>query len=80
MQVTTFKTSDLYFAAFLQSVGCKIAKTEYEGNKNVFFFEDEQGRSDLKDAYFNESEKYAIPALKLCNAIRSLKTRCYVRN
>jgi hypothetical protein len=80
MSKTTVKTSDLYFAAFLQSVGCKIVSTEFEGNKNVFLFEDEQNRNDLKESYFNEDEKSAVPALKLANAIRSLKTMVYVRN
>jgi hypothetical protein len=73
------KTSDLYFAAFLQCMGCKIVKTEKESAKCVFTFEDHQNRQDLKDYYFNESEESNIPALKYANAIRSLKTFCYVR-
>ena len=73
------KTSDLYFAAFLQSAGCKIVKTEKDGVKNIFHFQDDQNRN-LKDAYFNEDTGSAVPALKFANAIRSLKTMCYVRN
>ena len=75
---TTIKTSDLYFAAFLQSAGCKIVKTEKEGSKNIFHFEDTQNRN-LKEAYFNEASESAVPALKFANAIRSLKTLCYVK-
>jgi hypothetical protein len=73
------KTSDLYFASFLQCMGCKIVKTERENSKCVFTFEDSQNRKDLKDSYFNESEESSIPALKYANAVRSLKTFCYVR-
>lgn len=74
------KTSDLYFAAFLQCMGCKIVKTEKESAKCVFIFEDPQDRTDLKDNYFNEDAGSSIPALKYANTIRSLKTFCYVRN
>jgi hypothetical protein len=71
------KTSDLYFAAYLQSVGCKISKIDKEGSKNIFTFEDEQNRLNLKENYFNEDEKSAVPALKLANNVRSLKTLCH---
>jgi hypothetical protein len=74
------KTSDLYFASFLQCMGCKIIKTEKENSKCIFTFEDPKNRENLKDIYFNESEESIIPALKYANAIRSLKTFCYVRN
>jgi len=73
------RTSDLYFASFLQCMGCKITKTEREGSKCVFSFEDQLNRETLKDSYFNESPESSIPALKYANAIRSLKTFCYVR-
>jgi len=75
----TIRTSDLYFAAFLQSAGCKIVKTEKDGTKNIFHFQDDLNRN-LKDAYFNEGEESKIPALKFSNAVRSLKTMVYVRN
>lgn len=74
------RTSDLYFAAFLQCAGCKTIKTEREGSKFIFFFEDPQNRESLKNDYFNEDEKSNIPALKYANAVRNLKTLCYVKN
>ena len=73
------KTSDLYFAAFLQSAGCKIVKTDKEGTKNIFHFQDDKNRN-LQEAYFNEGEESKVCALRFANAIRSLKTLCYVRN
>lgn len=74
------KTSDLYFAAYLQSVGCKISHIDKDGAKNLFTFEDDQNRTNLKENYFNETIESSVPALKLANSIRSLKTLCYVRN
>ncbi len=80
MNVNLIKTSDLYFAAYLQCMGCKISKTERESSKCVFSFEDPQKRENLKDSYFNESETSSIPALRYANAVRSLKTLCYIRS
>lgn len=81
MEKFTIKTSDLYFAAYLQSIGCKITNIEKEGSsKNVFTFFDEQKRTDIKENYFNEEEESSVPALKFANSIRSLKTLCYVKS
>lgn len=74
------KTSDLYFAAFLKSIGCEIVNVEQNGQKNIFFFKDPQERKNLKEIYFNEDQASAIPALVFSNAVRSLKTLCYVRS
>ena len=79
MAKEVIKTSDLYFAAFLQAVGCKIVGTEKDGPKNIFVFEDDQNRTNLKELYFNEDASSAVPALRFANNIRSLKTRCYVK-
>jgi Domain of unknown function (DUF5659) len=74
------KTSDLYFAAFLQCKGCKIVKTEKQGPKCTFIFEETEEIESFKDAYFNESSESSIPCLSYANAVRSLKTLCYVHN
>jgi len=79
-KLNKIETSDLYFAAYLQSAGCKIIDMKHEGSKYVFIFEDEKNRENLKSNYFNESIDSAIPALKYANSIRSLKTMCYVKN
>ena len=73
------KTSDLYFAAFLQCIGCKIINTEKDGSKNVFTFDNEEGREDLKEAYINEDISSNVPALRYANNIKSLKTYCYIK-
>ncbi|MDD5650262.1 MAG: DUF5659 domain-containing protein [Candidatus Nanoarchaeia archaeon] len=74
------KTSDLYFAAYLQCMGCSIVGAVKESSKYLFTFEDKEKRENLKDNYFNESKESLIPALKYANAIRSLKTFVYVNN
>ena len=76
----SIKTSDLYFAAYLQSVGCKIAHIDKDGTKNIFTFNDEEGRDNLKENYFNKDPESAVPALEFANSIRSLKTCCYVKS
>ena len=73
----TIITSDLYFAAYLQSVGCRISKIDKDGTKNIFTFDDEQKRETLKEDYFNEDINSAVPALKFANNVRSLKTLCH---
>lgn len=73
------RTSDLYFAAFLKTIGCEIEKTELNGVKNIFVFSDPQGRKNLKELYFNEDVGSSVPCLTYANSIRSLKTLCYVR-
>lgn len=80
MEKLIVKTSDLYFAAYLQCMGCKIIKTEKEGMKTIFTFEDEEKRSNIKELYFNEDEGSSIPCLKYSNTVRSLKTMTYVKN
>ena len=79
MSNSIIRTSDLYFAAFLQSIGCKIINTENKDGKNFFHFEDKENRENLKEIYFNKDKDSAVPALELANSIRSLKTLCYVR-
>jgi len=78
MDKETIETSDLYFAAYLHSIDCKIQKINREGKKNIFTFECNDPDS-LNRNYFNSSEESAVPALKLANSIRSLKTMCYVK-
>jgi hypothetical protein len=74
------KTSDLYFAAFLQCLGCKIVKTDKQASKFTFIFEDSENMENMKESYFNEGVESSIPALKYANTIRSLKTLLYVHN
>lgn len=71
-----YKTSDLYFAAYLKTLGMELLKTETKGRKVVFVFEKIEAFKDLKREYFNRSSR--VPALTFVDEIRSLKALTYM--
>jgi hypothetical protein len=73
-----FKTSDLYFAAYLQVAGVPMLRSDRDPKGKVTFVFD-QGFSnmpELKNAWFNQSGK--VPALPYANAVKSLKSICHM--
>jgi hypothetical protein len=71
-----FRTSDLYFAAYLMTAGCILLDTsslKEEGNftRIMFCFEKSPLLKDLKFQYFNRKAK--VEALNFVDSIRSLK-------
>ena len=75
------ETPDLYFAAFLQAKSCEIINTKKDGSRTIFYFKIPKGK-DYKGAYFNqkEDEDGMVSGCKYSNAIKNLKTLCYVRD
>lgn len=73
-----FRTSDLYFAAYLQVAGAPMARTDRNGSGKVHFIFDTSvvNINELKNAWFNMSGK--VPALPYANAIKSLKSICHM--
>ena len=71
-----YKTSDLYFAAYLKVVGMELLKTELEGRKVVFVFEKKSSFKDLKREFFNRTSR--VIALSYVDEIRSLKAFTYM--
>lgn len=73
-----FRTSDLYFAAYLQVAGVPMGRTERNGNGKVSFIFDitTSNLSELKNAWFSQQGK--IQALPYANAIKSLKSICHM--
>jgi hypothetical protein len=73
-----FRTSDLYFAAYLQVAGVTMTKSERNGNGKVSFIFDTSiaNIEELKTAWFNQQGR--IPALPYANAIKSLKSICHM--
>jgi len=74
-QSNSFKTSDLYFAAYLQVAGVEMTGTKRNpDNRKVSFVFDTSiaNISELKNAWFNNQGK--VPALPFANAIKSLKS------
>ncbi len=73
-----FRTSDLYFAAYLQTAGVPMVKTEKNGSGKVsFIFDSSIGNIDsLKMAWANQTGKVA--ALPYSSAIKILKSLCHM--
>lgn len=67
-----FKTSDLYFSAFLKVAGVRLISTEVEGRKLYFLFEKVDTIRDLKREYFNKTAK--VPAYDFVEEIRNMKS------
>ena len=75
-----YRTSDLYYAAFLKTAGVPLLGTEGNGNKVVFVFEaklddGENSLAALKNGWFNRTAK--VPALTYADEIRTVKALTY---
>ena len=66
-----YKTSGLYFAAYLKTAGVALKSTELNGRRVIFIFERHDSLRDLKREYFNRTSK--VPALTFVDEIRSMK-------
>lgn len=68
-----YKTSDLYWAAFLKVAGVPLKDTEKENRKVLFVFEDPGGSiiKDLKEDYFMDRAK--VQALSYSQSLKALK-------
>ena len=75
-----YRTSDLYFAAFLCSLEIALETTEEQGDnsrKVIFVFKLEESKlRRLKSLYFGGSG--TVKARGFVDHIRSLKSMCYV--
>lgn len=67
-----YKTSDLYYAAFLKVAGVKLLEPLREGKRVTFVFESSEAIRDLKRDYFTRSAK--VSALDFADEIRSMKS------
>lgn len=66
-----YRTSDLYYAAYLKVAGVMLVETEREGGRVYFVFENNTNISDLKQQYFNRSSK--VPALTYADEVKAMK-------
>lgn len=72
-----FRTPDLYFAAFLQTAGVELKRTDRENNRVFFVFSTEIANIDeLKTGWFNNTAK--VPAQPYANNVKSLKSVCHM--
>jgi len=66
-----YRTSDLYYAAYLRVAGVKFVEATKDGGRVFFSFENGDSIRDLKKEYFNRSAK--ISALDYADEVRSMK-------
>lgn len=68
-----YKTSDLYWAAFLRVSGIQLKGTEREYQKVIFLFEDPGGTiiQDLKGDFFMDRAK--VSPLSFSQSLKALK-------
>jgi len=72
-----YRTSDLYFAAYLRVAQVPLVDTEREGERVIFLFEN-QGASvmrELKRQYFADVAK--VNVMSFVQAIRTMKALTY---
>ena len=73
-----FRTSDLYFAAYLQVSGVPMTRTDRNGSGKVSFIFDTSvcNIEELKNAWFNQQGR--VQGLPYANAIKILKSICHM--
>ena len=75
-----FRSSDLYFAAYLQTAGVELKRTDRQpdSGKVFFVFDGEVSNiEELKAAWFNNSGKVA--ANLYAYNLKTLKSLCHMR-
>jgi len=71
-----YRTSDLYYAAFLRVAGVKFIEATRDQGRVFFSFENGESIRDLKREYFNRSAK--ISALDYADEVRSMKAMIHL--
>jgi hypothetical protein len=72
-----FRTSDLYFAAYLKVADVPFQTTELDGERTVFIFDRVEGMRDLRDQYYRRTSQ--VPALTYADEIQALKALVHMR-
>lgn len=70
-----YRTSDIYYAAYLKVAGVPLVKTDREGQRVFFLFEKPASIEDLQREYFNRQSK--VVAQDYADEIRSMKNLTY---
>ena len=71
-----FRTSDLYYAAYLRVAGVPFMGTERDEKRVTFLFDVAESQIlDLKQGYF--TNKARVPALSYVQMIREMKSLLY---
>jgi hypothetical protein len=73
-----YSTHDLYYAAYLQTAGVRLIRTDKQGSGRLSFIFDStmSNIEELKTAWFNQSGR--VSALQYANSIKNLKHICHM--
>jgi len=66
-----YRTTNLYFAAYLRVIGCQFIECVKTDDRVYFMFEPDLNMRGIKRDYFNNEGK--IHALQYTNEIRTMK-------
>jgi hypothetical protein len=67
-----YRTSDLYYAAYLKVAAVPFIEAVREpGGRVIFIFEDVEGMRDLKNQYYNRTAK--VVALNFADEVKAMK-------
>lgn len=70
-----YRTSDIYYAAYLKVAGVPLVRTDREGSRVFFLFEKLDTLDDLQREYFNRTSK--VVAQDYADEIRAMKNLTY---
>ena len=69
---TPYRTSDLYYAAYLKVSGIPFLGTVREDRRVFFLFEEQEHMDDIRLQYFNGVTK--VPARPFAEEIKAMKS------
>jgi hypothetical protein len=76
-QDSEFKTTDLYFAAYLQTAGVQMLRSDKRDKRLSFVFDATTSNiHELTNAWVNRSGK--VSAISYADAIKGLKHLCHM--
>ena len=70
----TYKTQDLYLAAFVKAEGMSIVEVEKDDKRGYFIFRDQTSRPELVNSFFNDA---MVSVNDFKNALRDCKQMLY---
>lgn len=76
MEDGLYKTSDLYYAAFLRVAGVKFVEATRHEGRIFFVFENGEAIRDLKREYFNRTAR--VGALDYADEVRNMKAMIHL--
>lgn len=73
-----FRTPDLYFAAYLQTAGVEMLRTDRNNNRVFFVFDTSIANiEELTSGWFSNTSK--VLAQPYANNVKSLKSMCHLQ-